>query len=277
MRSLLARLADSLAEPWVDESPAEEHPYQSHDPGSSAGARFMQGMTLSAAAHAALLAVLGYQFVSPPPERPPEPLLLTTSEEQEELVLPDLDYQMAEASDEPAKTALSALAMSVAPTFNREAALRGVLTVAELPAAIAAPAPELQLEGVELDERLLTAGSLGEQVLEVDGAVDRITEEIMTNLESSKVLVVWIMDASISLKADRQAAADRLERIYRELDELGAGEGPDGALKSAVVAFGQQAKELAPAGSETREIISAIRNVPIDESGVENVFQTVTW
>lgn len=277
MRSLLARLADSLAEPWVDESPAEEHPYQSHDPGSSAGARFMQGMALSAAAHAALLAVLGYQFVSPPPERPPEPLLLTTSEEQEELVLPDLDYQMAEASDDPAKTALSALAMSVAPTFNREAALRGVLTVADLPAAITAPAPELQLEGVELDERLLSAGSLGEQVLEVDGAVDRITEEIMTNLESSKVLVVWIMDASISLKADRQAAADRLERIYRELDELGAGDGPDGALKSAVVAFGQQAKELAPAGSETREIISAIRNVPIDESGIENVFQTVTW
>ncbi len=110
-------------------------------------------------------------------------------------------------------------------------------------------------------------------MLAVDGAVDRITEEIVANLETSKVLVVWIMDASISLKADRQEAAARLERIYRELDELGAT--TQDALSSAVIGFGEQAQELAPPGSTTDEIISAIRSVPTDESGVENVFSTI--
>jgi len=276
MRSLLTRLADCLAEPWVDETPAEEHPYQSHDPDVSVGARFTQAAVISAAAHAALLAVLA-QFATSEHRPTPEPLLLTASEEEAELPLPDLEYQMAEAKDEPAETALSALAMSLAPAIRSEASLRGVLRVSELPATISAPSPELDVAAVQLDERLLKAGSLGEQMLQVEGAVDRITEEIMTNVEREKTLVVWIMDASISLKADRQAAADRLQQVYRELDELGAIDGRDGPLTSAVVAFGQQAQEMAPPGSEPGEIIAAIRNVPTDDSGVENVFRTVAW
>lgn len=276
MRSLFARLADLLAEPWVDETLLEDHPYQSHDPDVSAGARFMQAAVISAAAHAALLAVLA-QFTTTQHAPTPEPLVLSTSEAPPELPPPELEYQMAEAKDEPAETALSALAMSLAPTIESEASLRGVVRVSELPATISAPSPELDVEAVQLDERLLKAGSLGEQMLEVEGAVDRITEEIMTNVEREKMLVVWIMDASISLKADRQAAADRLQQIYRELDELGAIHGRDGPLTSAVVAFGQQAQEMAPPGSEPAEIVAAIRNVPTDESGVENVFQTVVW
>ena len=276
MRSLWARVADLLAEPWVDETPPEEHPYQSHDPGSSVGARVMQGAVISAAAHAALLAVLA-QFAISEAKPTVEPLLISTSEDEEPLPLPELEYQMAEARDEPADTALSALAMSLAPAFHPDASLRGVVPVAELPAAIAAPRPEVDLDAMQLDEKLLRAGSLGEQIQEVEGAVDRITEEIMTNVEREKTLIVWIMDASISLKADRQAAADRLQRIYRELDELGAIDGRDGPLTSAVVAFGQHAQEMAPPGSETGEIVAAIRNVPIDDSGIENVFQTVVW
>ena len=277
MRTLWARVADFLAEPWVEETSPEEHPYQAHDPGVSAGARFIQGAVISAAAHAALLAVLG-QFAVDKLQPTPEPLLLTTSETDDLLPPPpELEYQMAEARDEPADSALSALAMSLGPEFHPDASLRGVVRVAELPAAIEAPRPEVDLDALQLDERLLKAGSLGEQMVEVEGAVDRITEEIMANVEREKTLVVWIMDASISLKDDRQAAADRLQRIYRELDELGAIEGRDGRLASAVVAFGQQAQEMAPPGSEPGEVIAAIRNVPTDASGVENVFQTVVW
>ncbi len=272
MGSLLTRLAECLAEPWVDEPAAEEHPYLSRDPGSSASLRFFQGAVISAAAHAALLAVLA-QFGLEQVERVEERMEVTVSEEAEPLEPPELDYQMAEARDEPASTALSVLAMSSAPVFNREASLKGVTTITDLPAEVAVPIPTVEIEGLQLDERIMHAGSLGEEVLEVDGAVDRITAEIMANLETNKVLVVWIMDASLSLKADRQAAAARLERIYRELDELGAS--AQDALKSAVVAFGEQAQELAPPGSTTDEIIAAIRNVPTDESGVENVFSTV--
>jgi hypothetical protein len=276
MRSLWTRVADLLAEPWVEEVPSEEHPYQSPSQGASAGGRFVQAAVVSAAAHAALLAVLA-QFAISEDLPQPEPLLISTSEAEELIPPPELEYQMAEARDEPADTALSALAMSLAPAFHPDASLRGVLRVAELPAAIAAPRPEIDLDALQLDERLLRAGSLGEQMQQVEGAVDRITEEIMSNVERQPTLVVWIMDASISLKADRQAAADRLRRIYRELGELGAVDGSDGPLTSAVVAFGQQAQEMAPPGSETDEIVAAIRNVPTDDSGVENVFQTVVW
>lgn len=229
MRFLFARLTDLLAEPWIEEPAPEDHPYLSPEPGSSAPIRFLQAAIVSAVAHAALLAVLA-QFVIEQVQYIPEHLEVTVNEEVEPPELPDLDYQMAEARDEPSQTALSVLAMSMAPNFNREAQLKGLSTVTDLPAEVAVPVPLLKIEGMQLDERIMHAGSLGEEVMEVDGAVDRITEEIMTNLEASKVLVVWIMDASISLKADRQAAADRLERIYRELDELGAS--AQDALKS---------------------------------------------
>lgn len=272
MQSLFKRLAECLAEPWVDEPEADQHPYLPPAPGASGSTRFFQGAVISAVAHAALLAVLA-QFIAEQAVHVEEHLEVTVSEEAEPLEPPEFDYEMAEARDDPASTALSVTAMSMASVFDREASLKGVNTVTDLPAEIAVPTPAAQIEGLQLDERLEHAGSLGEEVLAVDGAVDRITEEIVANLETSKVLVVWMMDASISLKADRQEAAARLERIYRELDELGAT--TQDALSSAVIGFGEQAQELAPPGSTTDEIISAIRSVPTDESGVENVFSTV--
>jgi hypothetical protein len=111
------------------------------------------------------------------------------------------------------------------------------------------------------------------EVKEVEGAVDRLTEEILTNLEHDRVLVVWLMDASISLVPDRSAVADRLEQIYRELGS--SGDASAGALTSAVVAFGQQMQEITPPTTDYAQVVESIRKVPTDASGIENVFTAV--
>jgi hypothetical protein len=87
------------------------------------------------------------------------------------------------------------------------------------------------------------------------------------------VLVVWLMDASISLVPDRKEVADRLEQIYHELGASGGASGE--ALTSAVVAFGQRVQELAPPTNDYTQVVDAIRKVSTDPSGIENVFSAV--
>ncbi|MBX3413869.1 MAG: VWA domain-containing protein [Pirellulales bacterium] len=133
-------------------------------------------------------------------------------------------------------------------------------------------APE-QIRGIELDKVLVSHGTVGGEVASVEGAVDRLTREIALNLEQSNVLVIWLMDASISLVDEREAVADRLKRVYREIDELGSLSA--GALLSTVASFGQNSATLVPPTGDGDKIVDAIRSVPIDDSGQENVFSAV--
>ena len=126
----------------------------------------------------------------------------------------------------------------------------------------------------ELDKVVKQRGEVGLEVMHVDGAVDRITYEIASRMEKDPVLVVWLMDSSISLVDDRQLVADRLEKFFSELNRL---DNPNQrSLLNAVIAYGQQAREMLGPSGDGRAVVEAIRNVPVDESGVENVFQTVS-
>ncbi|HVC95723.1 MAG TPA: vWA domain-containing protein [Pirellulales bacterium] len=272
MRHVFNRLAAALVEPWVDADAELQNAYQSPGARPAAAAKFLQAATISAAAHAALLAVLA-QFVVA--QRPNEVVKIFswTDEERETIELPELTYSIADPRDDPLPNMMSALALSSAPVMNTSSELESVSEPTEPTSTIEVPEPEVEFATYKLDDVVVRAGSVGEEVLQVDGAIDRLTDEILTHLEQSKLLVVWIMDASVSLAPDRQSVAERLERIYKELDLTSSLS--SGALKSSVVAFGEKAVEMVPPTVNYAECFDAIRRVPNDPSGIENVFSTV--
>ena len=106
------------------------------------------------------------------------------------------------------------------------------------------------------------------------GSVDRITQEILARLESSDVLVVWLMDASESLRPRREQIISHFSRVYDELDEL-AGDRGD-TLLTSVASFGRGMKVMTEEPTADRkEILESVRNIKAEESGVENVFTAV--
>ncbi len=60
-------------------------------------------------------------------------------------------------------------------------------------------------------------GMTGVGTTGTDGAIDRITYEILQKMEEKPTLVVWFFDQSISLMRRRQEIRDRFDRIYQEL------------------------------------------------------------
>jgi len=120
-------------------------------------------------------------------------------------------------------------------------------------------------------------GNGAEHVGSAEGAVDRVADEILRRLEKGRTLVVWAFDASGSLQAERERLAKHIDTVYAHITQLdGKNLAADGALLTAVVAFGQDRKAMTPAPTDDPEkIASAIRAVPLDASGVESTFTTV--
>lgn len=142
----------------------------------------------------------------------------------------------------------------------------------EMPDQAMAIAPETEME--DIDE--IVPGIQGDVVTtEGDvGSVDRITTEILSALRESKVLVVWLLDASESLRTRREQVIGRFDRVYQELGELSEHE-PD-ALQTSVVGFGKTATLMTKEPTTDPEVLKrAVRGIPVDNSGVENVFSAV--
>ena len=120
-------------------------------------------------------------------------------------------------------------------------------------------------------------GNGAEHVGGVEGAVDRIAVEILRRLEQGRTLVIWAFDASGSLQAERQRLSKHIETIYTHITQLDENQlSADKGLLTLVVAFGQDRKAMTPKPTaELSEILEAIGEVPMDETGVESTFTTV--
>lgn len=106
------------------------------------------------------------------------------------------------------------------------------------------------------------------------GAIDQITKEIIRQLDKNHVLIAWVLDCTRSLQSRREAIAGRIERIYREIDELGVQK--DDAILTAVVSFGESTRFLLDRPTADIETIrKAIRSVKDDDTGTEHVFAAV--
>ena len=107
----------------------------------------------------------------------------------------------------------------------------------------------------------------------IEGAVDRITGNIQGQLNNGDVLVVWLLDTSKSLVDDRQRVADRLKPF---LQKVAAGRDADKArLRNAVVSFGSRMRERVAPTDFNGGIVRAVKNLPVDSTGQENVFAAV--
>ena len=108
----------------------------------------------------------------------------------------------------------------------------------------------------------------------VEGAIDRLTYEIAGSLRERKTLVVWLFDASLSLKERREAIANRFENVYAQLGQLEVN--TDRALKTAVASYGSTTHLITQDPvDDVKDVIQAVRSVKPDETGKENVFSAV--
>jgi hypothetical protein len=136
--------------------------------------------------------------------------------------------------------------------------------------------------GPHFNQNLIVRGAAGVGATGAEGAVDRITHEILLSLEERKTLVVWFFDQSGSLASQRETISKRFDRIYEELGVVQASGNAafkrhdSKPLLSAAVSFGKQVKLLTSKPTDDiKELKSLIDKIPTDDSGVEMTFSAV--
>jgi len=128
--------------------------------------------------------------------------------------------------------------------------------------------------GKELSDSLVVKGDVGVGEAGAAGAVDRLTLEIAASLEQRSTLVCWVFDQSVSLAGQRQEIADRLGRVFDELGVTSAARSNE--LHNLVFAYGQRVTPvIAKPTQDVSEVVAAIADIPIDESGLEMTFTAI--
>lgn len=258
---------------WVETTGSDELPLD----------RESGAWLVSLAIHLALLVVLATAFYFLPAENSFQ-LTATPVELQEEL-LPD-EFEFAE--EVPPEVG----ALSTAGTANAEAAAPELSEVSEIIQDFEVVSLESPIEAIEVDQPVLTAPQVSENLLVKGtgyvgttgaiGAIDRLTNEILLSLEQRPTLVVWLFDQSGSLKSQRRAIANRFDRVYEELGVIEAAgkeafkKHEDKPLLTTVASFGRTLTVLTPKPTDDLvEIKGAVNGVPDDDTGEENVFGAV--
>lgn len=133
---------------------------------------------------------------------------------------------------------------------------------------------------------VVVKGMTGVGTTGTDGAVDRITYELLRSMEERPTLVVWFFDQSGSLSRRREEIRNRFDRIYEELGIVAKAKeekaGPDAKkdgdepLLTSVFAFGERVNLLTQKPTaDLDEIREAIDSITMDSSGVERVFSAL--
>ncbi|HEX5105673.1 MAG TPA: hypothetical protein VFV87_17760, partial [Pirellulaceae bacterium] len=188
-----------------------------------------------------------------------------TMTEQVQQLAAVLEQQVEIQPDQPVEVATEVAAALVDPTGQVPLLpSRETLNTPVSIGATAAPPTEKELN---------EAGS-------VEEAVDRLGTQISEMLGQGDLLVVWLFDQSLSLVDDRQRVAARLETVYSQIEQeqqtiASRTGGKPPLLTNAVVAYGSGAGEIVGPTSRAGRAIEAIRNLPVDPSGLENVFSAV--
>ncbi|MEQ9409416.1 MAG: vWA domain-containing protein [Fuerstiella sp.] len=136
-----------------------------------------------------------------------------------------------------------------------------------------------EVMAAELGEGEIT-GEVGAMVEGYGQAMGIITQEIMRMMRQQKVLVVWMFDESGSLEDDRKEIRENYMRVY---DELGIAVTQDKDLRrkpdqllTVVASYGKTIHEWTKRPeSDPERVKAAIDQVPVDESGEENMCRSV--
>jgi len=138
-----------------------------------------------------------------------------------------------------------------------------------------APAADQIVEASELDlTGEFVATGTTEHTGGVEGAVDLLTNEIAASLREDERTVLWLVDSSLSLRARRNAIADRFEAIYDQLDQLGVR--GEGRLLTVAAAWADKWNLLTDEATEdVGPLAKKVRAIPEAQNGTENVLTTV--
>jgi hypothetical protein len=239
------------------------------------GIGIVLGMSTSLVMHLSVLLAVGLVPLAVVDLSNDAPLVMNVIEEPLPEAFNEPELQMARPDEQEADSVWESLATSAAPQPSHQEKLDSIERNPEFVLMAEVPHQENSLEGLDLSQLVVTKGLVGQEIAHVDGAVDRLTWEIATNLETNDLIVVWLMDASVSLVGERQQVSQRLERVYREINELGKVRGD--ALVSAVVSFGKEFEPIVEPTADGEKIVEGIKSFLVDESGIENVFSAVGY
>jgi hypothetical protein len=235
------------------------------------------GTLMSVVLHGVLFLLVAEIVVEGPVSNSIVELHAYMTREEPEIEQPEPLLTLAPVDELEHENPLASIAMSQASVLSvdPELPLEMLFEDHENPDIKLRDVEERKIEAAELTKVADRPGEIGEEVMHVDGAVDRITREIMDRLYEGPVLVVWMMDESISLVEERAAVAERLERVYGEIG--GTQDRRRAGLLSAVIGYGQGANERVAPTTDYEKVIKAIGQVNPDTSGIENVFSTIIY
>ncbi|MFN7734207.1 MAG: vWA domain-containing protein [Pirellula sp.] len=279
-----AELEDELAED--DEDDSEEDEDDDEDPSDVASwlDRDTVAFLTSMALHVFVVVALGSITIVTQPDLlsaliRSEPI----AEELEPLdVINDIAYSDT-PSDEIGTDSIGdmGMALSSAPV------LADLSTVETVDLDIAMPNGSMEIsKDVQVAMGLTEApkavrGMTGVGATGTDGAVDRVTYELLQSIEERPTLVVWIFDSSISMVKRRQEIRDRFDRIYEQLgivqDEKAKRDGQPEIppLLTAVMSFGSEVQVLTKQPTDDLQTIRSSIDAIGNEGGDEMVFHAV--
>lgn len=105
-----------------------------------------------------------------------------------------------------------------------------------------------------------------------NGALDRLTVEIIKSAESKDTNIIWLLDASVSLSHQRQFIANRFDKILKELQFANT----TYDINHGVYSFGQSFEKITKQLTNDPNILkSAVESIVLDESGIENTFSAI--
>ncbi|MBY0588985.1 VWA domain-containing protein [bacterium] len=205
-----------------------------------------------------------------------------------EAALPEEDVVMTDLPDNIEVTDLAGT-VGTSPTVDLASSATGAMQAASAaspsPATDVAPLTRLDMEAPsrplasapsEIGLTEVVPGLMGQTVDAggLEGSVDRITREIIRQLNQGPVLVVWVMDSTESLKETREKVVERFDRVNSQLAELGKMR--EDLLLSSVVSFGQGVEFVTDKPvSDPAELQSAVRSIGEDGSGEERIFSAI--
>jgi hypothetical protein len=215
----------------------------------------------------------------PEPPAKPRPISIVTTEpvETDVLLEPPQEISVSDTPQEQAgaqsEHALE-MAQSQAPEIAEESFVPVVFDDHPVAEEIAEPV-DADPTGLVLNTDITVKGDVGVGTTGASGAVDRLTVEIAAALEQRPTLVCWVFDQSVSLAAQRKEIAARLGRVF---DELGMNKSeanrPD--LLNIVFAYGKGMQQVTEKPtSEAADVVAAIENIVVDDSGVEMTFSAI--
>ncbi|MEE3286357.1 MAG: vWA domain-containing protein [Planctomycetota bacterium] len=213
------------------------------------------------------------------PSVPPIETVMSEPEDLEEIE-EQIDYELANPDEREleVREVINSTSVGIAQNDNPELQAPPTPELERPPTELQQTAYDIP-EGIEVDDRMVVKGTVGEAIVQLESALDLVTWEIANNLKERKVLVVWMLDASGSLASQRKLVQKRLKRIYGELDALErSGQLPmrDQPLLSAVVSYGQKTNYLTKAPTDQfAKIEAAFAALKADTSGRENVFTAI--